>query len=114
MFVLKEENLKFRTTNGLFKILLNLCMLLLEDEHFDNCYCNLSRYQCWMCNLADFVRRNKIKNDIIKYKKKENELIEIAYRILFYIKKIKKEKISYDDRKWILSFFKKTAVNFKQ
>ena len=39
---MKERLLKFRSVNALFKILFNLCNLLMADEHFDNCYCNLT------------------------------------------------------------------------
>ena len=104
---MEEKSLRFKTTNGLFKILMNLCNLLMEDKHFDNCYCNISNYQCWLCNLADFVRRHKIKNDVMKFEKNKHELIEIAFRMLFYIKKIKREKMTLDDREWVLEFFKR-------
>ena len=104
---MKERLLKYRSVNGLFKILFNLCNLLISDEHFDNCYCNLTFKQCWLCNLADYVRHNKIKDDLLQNRKHEDHLVDIAYRFLYYIKKIKNDGLNYDDRKFVLDFFKR-------
>ena len=106
-FVMKESLLKYRTLNGLFKVLMNLCNLLMKDEHCDNCYCNLTFKQCWLCNLANYVRHNKIKDELLRNKQCEDHLVDIAYRLLFYIKRIKNDGLDYDDRKWVLDFFKR-------
>ena len=105
--VMKESLLKYRTLNGLFKILMNLCNLLMKDEHYDNCYCNITFKQCWLCNLVDYVRLNKIKDELLRNKQCEDHLLDIAYRFLFYIKRIKNDRLCYDDRKLVLNFFKR-------
>ena len=100
-----EKLLKYENVYGLFKNLYNISKMLLADQYFDNCYCNLTIKQCWLCNLADYVRHKKIKDDLLRYKKHEDCLIDIAYRFLYYIKRIKKEQLNYDDEKLILDFF---------
>ena len=76
-----EKLLKYENVYGLFKNLYNISKMLLADQYFDNCYCNLTIKQCWLCNLADYVRHNKIKDDLLRYKKHEDCLIDIAYRL---------------------------------
>ena len=105
--VMKERLLKYKTVNGLFKILLNLCNLLMTDEHYDNCYCNLTFKQCWLCNLGEYVRHNKIKDDLLRNRQKLDQLVDIAYRFLFYIKRIKNDRLNYEDREMVLEFFKR-------
>ena len=105
--VMTERLLRYRSLNGLFKHLTNLCKLLMTDQFFDNCYCNLTFQQCWLCNLSDFVRNNKIKDNLKRYEKQEDNLIDIAYKFLFYIKKIRKEHhLNYNDKKYVLNFFR--------
>ena len=107
-FVMKERLLKFKTLNGLFNVLLNLCNLLMADKHYDNCYCNVVYKQCELCNFANYVRYNKIKDELLRNKQCEDYLFDIAYRLLFYIKRIKNDhKLCFDDRKWVLDFFKR-------
>ena len=105
--LMRENILKYRTLNGLYKVLMNICDLLMQDKHYDNCYCNMSIYQCWLCNFADFIRRNNVKNELIQNKQCEDRLVDIAFSYLFYIKKIKSDKLNYSDQKWVLDFFKK-------
>ena len=105
--VMKESLFKYKSLNELFKILMNLCKLLMTDKHYDNCYCNLTYRQCWLCNLANFVRHNKIKDQLLQNKQCEDYLVDIAFRLLFYIKRIKNDGLNGDDRKWVLEFFKR-------
>ena len=81
--------------------------MLVADQHFDNCYCNITKHQCWLCNLSDYVRHSDIKNDVLRYRKQENDLLDIAYRFLYYIKRIKKDKLDFEDEKFVLNFFKR-------
>ena len=104
--VMQEKLLKYQNVYGLFKNLFNICKMLLADQYFDNCYCNLTFKQCWLCNLANYVRHNKIKDDLVRYRKREECLIDIAYRFVYYIKRIKKEQLNYADEKLVLDFFK--------
>ena len=103
--VRRDRFLKFRSLNGLFKTLINLCQLLVNDQHFDYCYCNISFKQCWMCNFANFVRQNRILEQLLQNKQNEDCVIGIAYRLLFYIKRIRNDGLDGDDRKWVLDFF---------
>ena len=105
--VMKDRLFKNKTFNGLFKILMNLCNSLMKDEHFDNCYCNLTYRQCWLCNLANFVRENKIKDELLENKQHQDHVIDIAYRLLFYIKRIRNDGLDGEDREWVLDFFKR-------
>ena len=105
--VMREKLLKYKSVSDLFKKLYNFCKMLTADQHFDNCYCNLTKHQCWLCHLCDYVRHSNIKTDLLRYRKQENSLIDIAYRFLYYIKRIKKDKLNYDDEKFVLDFFKR-------
>ena len=106
-FVMSEELLKYKNASDLFKKLYNFSKMLTADQHFDHCYCNLTKNQCWLCHLCDYVRHSDIKNDLIRYRKQEDSLIDIAYRFLYYIKRIKKDKLHDDDEKYVLDFFKR-------
>ena len=107
--VMKERLFKHKILNGLFKILMNHCNLLLKDEHYDNCYCNLTYRQCWLCNFANYVRHNKIKDELLQNKQCQDHIIDIAYRLLFYIKRIRNDGLDGEDRKWVLDFFKRKS-----
>ena len=102
-----EKLLRYKSVFELFKKLFNLCKMLVADQHFDNCYCNITKHQCWLCNLSDYVRHSDIKNDVLRYRKQENDLLDIAYRFLYYIKRIKKDKLDFEDEKFVLNFFKR-------
>ena len=106
-FVTGEKILKYKDASDLFKKLYNFSKMLTADQHFDHCYCNLTKNQCWLCHLCDYVRHSDIKNDLIRYRKQEDSLIDIAYRFLYYIKRIKKDKLHDDDEKYVLDFFKR-------
>ena len=105
-FVKRDRVFKHKNLTGLFKILVNLCKLLKTEQYFDYCYCNLMYRQCWLCNLADFVSKNKILDDVIHNKGSRRVLIDIAYRLLFYIKRMRNDGLEGDDREWVLDFFK--------
>lgn len=105
--VMKEKLLKYQSVRDLFKKLYNLCKMLTADQHYDNCYCNLTINQCWLCNLSDYVRHNDIKDDLLRYRKQEDCLIDIAYKLLYYVKRIKNCKLDNDDKKFVLNFFKR-------
>ena len=105
--IMKEKLLKYKNVSGLFKKLYNFSKMLTADQHFDNCYCNLSKNQCWLCHLSDYVRHSDIKNDLLRYRKQEDSLIDIAFRFLYYIKRIKKDELHNDDEKFVLDFFKR-------
>ena len=106
VLVMRERLFKHKNLNGLFKILMNLCNLLRTDQHFDHCYCNLTYRQCWMCNFANYVVHNKIQDELFQNKLCKDHLVDIAYRFLFYIKRIRNDGLDGDDRKWVLGFFK--------
>ena len=115
--VMREKLLQYKSVFELFKKLFNLCKMLMADQHFDNCYCNITKHQCWLCNLSDYVRHSDIKNDLLRYRKQENDLVDIAYRFLYYIKRIKKDKLDFEDEKFVLNFFKRKfncSTNFDE
>ena len=102
----QDRVFKHKKLNGLFKVLLNLCQLLKAERYLDHCYCNLTYRQCWLCNLAMFANRNKILDDVLRNKDSRIVLIDIAYRLLFFIKRARNDGLDGDDRKWVLDFFK--------
>ena len=106
--VMRDRVFKNQNTEALFKTLDNLCRLLKADRHLDHCYCNISYRQCWMCNFNNYVVENKNLEKLIPNKR--NHLIEMAYRFLFYIKRIRNDGLEGDDRKWVLDFFKLKAA----
>ena len=106
ILVKQDGVFKHKKLSGLFKVLLNLCQLLNTERYLDHCYCNLTYRQCWLCNLAMFTNRNKILDDVLRNKDSKKVLIDIAYRLLFYIKRIRNDGLDGDDRKWVLDFFK--------
>ena len=106
ILVKQDRVFKHKKLNGLFKILVDLCQLLKAERYLDHCYCNLAYRQCWLCNLAMFTNRNKILDDVLRNKDSKKVLIDIAYRLLFYIKRIRNDGLDGDDRKWVLDFFK--------
>ena len=107
MFVKKDRLFKHKNLTGLFKILVNLCNLLRTEQYLDHCYCNLTYRQCWICNLAIFVIRNKILDDVLRNEGSRKVLFDIAYRLLFYVKRIRNDGLDDEDRKWVLDFFKR-------
>lgn len=115
--VLKEKIFKYESVFDLFKKLYNLTKMLVADQHFDYCYCNISKNQCWLCHLSEYVRHSDIKNDVLRYRKQEDSLVDIAYRLLYYIKRIRKDNIENDDKKITLDFFKQkfdSATSFDE
>ena len=107
MFVKKDRVFKHKNLTGLFKILVNLCNLLRTEQYLDHCYCNLTYRQCWMCNLATFVIRNKILDDVLRNEGSRKVLFDITYRLLFYVKRIRNDGLDNEDREWVLDFFKR-------
>ena len=107
--VKRDRFLKHKTLNGLFKILMNYCNLLMKDEHYDHCYCNLTYRQCWLCNFANYVRHNKVKDELLRNKQCQEHVIDISYRLLFYIKRIRNDGLVSEDREWVLDFFKRKS-----
>ena len=105
-FVMSEKLLKYKNASDLFEKLYNIFKMLTTDQHFDNCYCNLTKNQCQLCHLCDYVRHSDIGNDLLRYRKQEDSLIDIAYRFLYYIKRIRRDKLHDDDEKYVLEFFK--------
>ena len=53
-----------------------------------------------------FTDRNKILDDVFRNKDSKKVLLDIAYRLLFYIKRIRNDGLDGNDRKWVLDFFK--------
>ena len=106
MLVRQDRVFKHRKLKELFKVLVNLCELLKAERYLEHCYCNLTFRQCWLCNLAMFANRNKILDNVFRNKDSENVLIDIAYRLLFYIKRTRNDGLDGEDRKWVLDFFK--------
>ena len=105
--LVKQDRLfKHKRLSELFNILLNLCQLLKAERYFDHCYCNLTYKQCWLCNLAMFANRNKILDEVLCNKQRKTVLFDIAYRLLFYIKRLRNDGLDGDDREWVLDFFK--------
>ena len=101
---MKDRVFKNQKTKSLFETLENLCQLLMSHHYLDHCYCNISYRQCWLCNFSNYVVENRILTKLIPNKR--NHLIEMAYKFLFYIKKIRNDGLDNDDRKWVLDFFK--------
>lgn len=106
--IMKDEFLKYETVFGLFKILYNICKMLNADKHFEYCYCNLSKNQCWLCSFAKYVRNNHIKNDLLRYREEEDRLLDIAYKFRFFTVKIQNEMKKLEDKEqeeFVLDFF---------
>ena len=106
ILVKQDRVFKHKKLNGLFKVLVDLCQLLKAEQYLNHCYCNLTYRQCWLCNLAMFANKNKILDDVLRNKDSKKVLFDIAYRLLFYIKRIRNNGLDGDDRKWVLDFFK--------
>ena len=106
ILVKQDRVFKHKKLDGLFKVLVDLCQLLKAERYLNHCYCNLTYRQCWLCNLAMFTNRNKILDDVLRNKDSKKVLIDIAYRLLFYIKRIRNDGLDGNDRKWVLDFFK--------
>ena len=102
----QDRVFKHKKLSGLFRAMVNLCQLLKNEWYFDHCYCNLTYRQCWLCNLGIFVKQNNILDDVLCNKGCKKVLFDIAYRLLFYIKRIRNDGLDGDDRKWVLDFFK--------
>ena len=102
-FIMRDRIFKYQNTKGLFETLENLCQLLKAERHLDHCYCNLTYRQCWMCNFSNYVIENKVLDKLIPNKR--HHLIDIAYKFLFYIKKIRNDGLEGEDREWVLDFF---------
>ena len=103
-FVMRDRVFKYQKTKALFKTLENLCQLLEGYQYLDHCYCNVTYRQCWLCNFSNYVVENRILDDLIPNKR--DHLIDIAFKFLFYIKKIRNDGLEGEDRKWVLDFFK--------
>ena len=102
-FVMRDRVFKNQNTEALFKTLENLCQLLKADRYLDHCYCNISYRQCWFCNFSNYVVENRILDKLIPNKR--HHLIDIVYKFLFYIKRIRNDGLDGEDRIWVLDFF---------
>ena len=101
-----EEFVKYETVFDLFKILYNIYKMLNAQKHLDYCYCNQRKSQCWLCKLGEYVKYNDFKNELLRYRKNEYRMLNIADKFWFYIRKIKKDmKELHDDDKLALDFF---------
>ena len=49
-FVMSEKLMKYKDASDLFKKLYNFSKMLTADQHFDNCYCNVTK------NVMSFMR----------------------------------------------------------
>ena len=105
ILVRQDRVFKHKKLKGLLKRLVNLLQLLRAERYLDHCYCNLTFKQCWLCNLAMFANRNKILDDVLRNKNSQDVLIDIAFRLLFYIKRTRNDGLGGNDRKWVLDFF---------
>ena len=46
-------------------------------------------------------------DELLKNKQRQDHVIDIAYRLLFYIKRIRNDGLDGEDREWVLDFFKR-------
>ena len=102
--VIKTEFVKYKTVFDLFKILYSICKMLNTQKHFDYCYCNEGKTQCWLCKFGEYVKNNDVKNDLLRYRQQEDRLLDIADNFWFYIRKIRKDMREKDDMH-VLTFF---------
>ena len=70
---------------------LRLCKMVNFGKHFDYCYCNEKKSECWLCKLGQFVKYNYLQNDLLLYCENKCELLAIADKIWFYIRKVQKD-----------------------
>ena len=106
-FVMREKLFFHKDLNGLYKVLVNLCNLLKTEKHLDHCYCNLTYKQCCLCNFANYVIENKVLERLIVNKRCKDHVFDTAYKLLYYIKRIRNDGLEGEDRKWVLDFFKR-------
>ena len=103
-FVMRDRVFKYQKTKALCKTLENLCQLLKGHQYLDHCYCNVTYRQCWVCNFSNYVVENRILDRLLPNNR--HHLIDIAYKFLFYIKRIRNDGLEGEDRKWVLDLFK--------
>ena len=100
-----EEFVKYETVFDLFKIFYNIYKMLNAQKHLDYCYCNQRKSQYWLWKLGEYVKYNDFKNELLRYRKNEYRMLNIADKFWFYIRKIKKGmKELHDDDKLALDF----------
>ena len=76
------------------------------QKHLDYCYCNQRKSQCWLCKFAEYVKYNDFKNELLRYRENEYRMLNIAGKVWFYIKKIRKDIKELDpNEKIALDFF---------
>ena len=101
-----EEFVKYETVFDLFKILYNIYKMSNAQKHLDYCYCNQRKSQCWLCKFAEYIKFNNFGNELLRYRQNEYRLLNLADKVWFYIKKIRKDmKELHDDDKLALDFF---------
>ena len=44
-----------------------------------------------MCKFSEYVKYNNFKNQLLRYRENKHELLNIADKVWFYIRKIKKD-----------------------
>ena len=88
----KVDFIKYESVFHLFEILFHILKMLEEEEnHLDYCYCNEKKTQCWLSKFSEYVKYNNLKNHLLRYQKNESQMLDIAEKFWFHIKKIKKE-----------------------
>ena len=101
-----EEFVKYETVFDLFKILYNIYKMSNAQKHLDYCYCNQRKSQCWLCKFAEYIKFNNFGNELLRYRQNEYRLLNLADKVWFYIRKIRKDmKELHDDDKLALDFF---------
>ena len=88
----KVDFIKYESVFHLFEILFHVLKMLDEKNHLDYCYCNeKKKTQCWLCKFSEYVKYNNLKNHLLRYRQNESQMLDIAEKFWFYIKKIKEE-----------------------
>ena len=82
---------KYKNVLDLFKIMYNIYKMVNAQKHLDYCYCNQKKSQCWLCKFSEYVKYNNFKNQSLRYRENKHELLNIADKVWFYIRKIKKD-----------------------
>ena len=90
-FSFSKKKMNVQSVCHLFEILFHVLKMLEEENHLDYCYCNEKKTQCWLCKFSEYVKYNNLKNHLLRYRQNESQMLDIAEKFWFYIKKIKKE-----------------------
>ena len=67
-----------------------------------------------MCKLAEYVKYNDFKNELLRYRENKYRMLNIADKFWFYIRKIKEDVEQLDaNEKIALKFFNEQYKNEK-